>query len=476
MSFRNGKILECYSLPHRLNDIIIGRVWSFRDITERANLEKELTYQALHDPLTQLPNRSLLIDRIRESIDNAKSQKQKFAILYFDLDRFKLVNDSLSHEVGDKLLRMIGQRWSLLIRKGDTLARMGGDEFVMICQNIEENNIYAIANKILNSMKEPFKIANRDLFITTALGISIYPKDGETANDLLKNADLAMYQAKEHGGNQFSFYDVQLYEHNKQCFLLETELHSALKNKEFFLVYQPLFTIDQEGLLSVEALIRWNHPERGLLQPMDFIPFSEDTGLIIPLGEWILREVCQQINFWHKKNLPYVRVAVNITSRQLRQPNFIDFVKELLKEHHLTPQHLEFEISENVVITHQDIIHMLNQLKQLGIKIALDDFGTGNSSISYLKQLHIDCIKIDQSFVQNISTSHSDEVIIKAIISMARSFNFKVLAEGVESQKQLDFLKKQHCDEVQGFLFSEPLTPKGIEQYLKKHQTLKKSY
>ncbi|VEH35099.1 putative bifunctional diguanylate cyclase/phosphodiesterase [Legionella sainthelensi] len=476
MSFKNGKTLECYSLPHRLNDIIIGRVWSFHDITERANLEKELTYQAHHDPLTQLPNRALLIDRIRTSINNAKSQKQKFAILYFDLDRFKLVNDNLSHEVGDTLLRMIGQRWGLLVQEGDILARMGGDEFVMICHIVEKNNVYTIANKILNSLKEPFKITNRDLFITTALGISIYPEDGETANDLLKNADLAMYQAKEQGGNQFSFYDVRLYEHNKQCFLIEAELHNALNNNEFFLVYQPQFNMDQQGLLSVEALIRWNHPERGLLLPMEFIPFTEDTGLIIPIGEWILREVCRQIKMWHKKNLPYIHVAVNITSRQLRQPNFIDFVKKTLHEYQLNPRHLEFEISENVVITHPDIIYMLNQLKQIGIKIALDDFGTGNSSISYLKQLHIDCIKIDQSFVQNILTSHSDEVIIEAIISMARSFNFKVIAEGVESQEQLDFLKKQHCDEVQGFLFSEPLTSKEIERYLKNHKILKRPY
>lgn len=476
VSFKNGKTLECYSLPHRLNDVIIGRVWSFHDITARANLEKELTYQALHDPLTQLPNRTLLIDRIRTSIDNAKNQQQKFAILYFDLDRFKLVNDSLSHEVGDTLLRMIGQRWGLLVQEGDILARMGGDEFVMICHIAEKNNVYTIANKILNSLKAPFKITNRNLFITTALGISIYPEDGETANDLLKNADLAMYQAKEQGGNQFSFYDVRLYEHNKQCFLIEAELHNALNNNEFFLVYQPQFNIDQQGLLSVEALIRWNHPERGLLLPMDFIPFAEETGLIIPIGEWILREVCRQIKMWHKKNLPYIHVAVNVTSRQLRQPNFIDFVKKTLNEYQLNPRHLEFEISENVVITHPDIIYMLNQLKQLGIKIALDDFGTGNSSINYLKQLHIDCIKIDQSFVQNIPTSHSDEVIIEAIISMARSFNFKVIAEGVESQEQLDFLKKQHCDEVQGFLFSEPLTSKEIERYLKNHKILKRPY
>lgn len=467
VTFKSGKILECYTLPHRLNEKTIGRVWSFRDITEQANLEKQLKYQALHDPLTQLPNRALLIDRIQASIDYAQKNEQKFAILYFDLDRFKLINDSLSHEVGDQLLRMVGQRWSSLIRKEDTLARLGGDEFVMICHVAKNEDISAIGNKILDSMKKPFKIANRDITITPAVGICIYPKDGKTPSELLKSADLAMYQAKERGGNQCYFYATQLHEYSDQCFKLESDLRNALKNKEFFLLYQPQFNLDKENLLSVEALIRWNHPEKGLLLPLDFIPIAEETGIIIPMGEWIISEACQQIKAWHQKGLPYIRVAINITTRQLQQPNFIYFVEKTLKEYLLDPQYVEFEISENVIITHRDIVKTLNQLKQLGIKIALDDFGTGNSSINYLKQLHIDCLKIDQSFIQNISASRSDEVIIEAIISMARSFNFKVIAEGVESQKQLDFLKQQHCDEVQGFFFSKPLTSAEIEQFLK---------
>lgn len=234
VTFKSGKILECYTLPHRLNEKTIGRVWSFRDITEQANLEKQLKYQALHDPLTQLPNRALLIDRIQASIDYAQKNEQKFAILYFDLDRFKLINDSLSHEVGDQLLRMVGQRWSSLIRKEDTLARLGGDEFVMICHVAKNEDISAIGNKILDSMKKPFKIANRDITITPAVGICIYPKDGKTPSDLLKSADLAMYQAKERGGNQYYFYATQLHEYSDQCFKLESDLRNALKNKEFF--------------------------------------------------------------------------------------------------------------------------------------------------------------------------------------------------------------------------------------------------
>ncbi|BCA96009.1 hypothetical protein TUM19329_23700 [Legionella antarctica] len=333
-------------------------------------------------------------------------------------------------------------------------------------------NIISVASKILDSLNQPFQIKNRDININTTMGISLFPKDGKTVNELLKCADLAMYQAKERGGNQYYFYAKYLNERSKSCFKLEAELRKAIKNKEFFLLYQPQFNINPGSLLCAEALIRWNHPTRGLLLPLDFIPIAEDSGLIVPIGEWVLREVCRQINAWHKTGLPLIRVAVNIATQQLRQANFTHTVQEILNEFELDSQYLEFEIAENVVITHQDIIQTINQLKEIGIKIALDDFGTGNSSINYLKQIQFDCLKIDKSFVQNISTSRSDEVIIEAIIAMARSFNFKVLAEGVETLKQMDFLKQRDCDEIQGFLFSQPLTPKEIEKHLKKSSIL----
>ncbi|VEG90490.1 EAL domain-containing protein [Legionella spiritensis] len=466
---KNGKIFECYSQPHYLNDNIIGRVWSFRDVTERANLEKKLEYQASHDMLTGLPNRVLLTDRIEHNIQYAVRHKQRFGILFFDLDRFKLINDSLSHAIGDELLRMIAKRLLGLVRKEDTLARLGGDEFVMIVPELaDSNSIVNVATRVLQSFRHPFRVAKREILITPSIGISVFPSDGKSVDKLLKNADLAMYQAKEQGGNQFQFYTRQLNEHADKQFKQEAELRRAIEKEEFILYYQPQLDIENHILLSVEALIRWKHPQKGLLLPLDFIPAAEESGLIIRIGEWVIREACRQLLTWKKKKLPLVPIAVNVATQQLRQASFAGMLKDILEEYKIKPELIELEITENVVITNRDIIRVINQLQEIGVKIVLDDFGTGNSSLNYLKQLHIDRLKIDQSFVQNISTSRSDEVIIEAIIAMARSFNFKVVAEGVETQKQMNFLKKQNCDEVQGYLFSKPVTPDLIETYLEK--------
>lgn len=465
--FKDGKILECCSHPHRMNDAIIGRVWSFRDITERAMLEQKLEYQASHDMLTSLPNRVLLVDRIEQAIQHSMRHKQRFAVLFFDLDRFKLVNDSLSHKIGDELLCLVAKRLLELVRKVDTLARIGGDEFVMIVPELKkEESILTISNKILQSFKQPFTIENREIIVSTSIGISLYPTDGKTVSTLLKKADLAMYKAKEQGGNQFQYYTSQLNEKTNQRFKQEADLHRAIEREEFILVYQPQFDIENNNILSVEALIRWQHPEKGLLLPLDFIQVAENCGLIVPIGEWVLRAACKQIIQWRNHGMPWIRVAVNIATLQLKQVNFAKVLQGILNEYQIPPEYLELEITENVVITHPDIINMLHQLKTLGVKIVLDDFGTGNSSLNYLKKIDFDGLKIDQSFIKNISKSRSDEVIVEAIIAMARSFNYRVLAEGVENQVQMSFLKAQHCDEVQGFLFSQPLTPKDIEAFM----------
>lgn len=465
--FKTGETLECCSQPHRMNNITIGTIWNFRDITEQEQLEKRLEYQATHDLLTGLPNRALLVDRIKHSIDTAPRNKWHFAVIFIDLDRFKLVNDSLSHQIGDQLLRQIAKRLAALVRKEDTIARVGGDEFVMVIPQLQKDkDVIMLANKVLRSFKQSFIVAKREITISPSIGISLFPDNGTSVNKLLKNADLAMYKAKDQGGNQFQFYTSHLNDQVNMSFKLEAELRKAIEHHEFRLFYQPQFDINEQSLLSVEALIRWQHPEKGLLLPLDFIPIAEESGLIVPIGEWVIREACRQIGTWKKKGLPLVRIAVNVATQQLKQANFAEVVRGILSEFQVEPQYLEVEITENVIITHPDILLMINKIKEIGIQIVLDDFGTGNSSLNYLKQVHIDRLKIDQSFVKNISTSRSDEVIIEAIISMARSFNFKVLAEGVETQNQMNFLKKKNCDEVQGFLLSKPLTPKQIELFL----------
>ncbi|RMX20916.1 EAL domain-containing protein [Legionella jordanis] len=468
VKFRQDKIIECYSQPHRINKITVGRVWSFRDITERAYLEKELEHQATHDSLTDLPNRVLLHDRIHHSIATASRQQNCFAILFFDLDRFKLINDSLGHEFGDKVLLDVAKRLSNSLRAQDTLARIGGDEFVMLIPDLAKGeDVVTLAQKIINSFSEPFLVEGHEFILTTSMGISIYPNDARDNNSLLKNADLAMYQAKEQGGNQFKFYTPELNQLSNMQLERESELRHAIANQEFFLVYQPQFDMQTHHLLGMEALIRWQHPKKGVILPIEFIPIAEASGLIIPLGEWVIREACHQMRKWQKKRLPYGRVAVNVATQQLRQANFAQTVKSILQEYHLNPESLEIEVTENVVITNPDVQRMIQELNKIGVKIVLDDFGTGTSSLNYLKQIHIDRLKIDQSFVKNIAQCRSDEVIIEAIIAMSRSLNFKVLAEGVEKKQQMKYLKNHRCDEVQGYFLSKPLPLGQIEKLLK---------
>ena len=469
IQFVNKKIFECCSQPHRVNGVTIGRVWSFHDITQQSYLQKKLEYQASHDSLTDLPNRVLFNDRIEQAIATASRHNSNFAILFLDLDRFKLVNDSLSHLIGDELLKSVAGRLSSLVRKVDTLARLGGDEFVMIIPELaQEGSIVNVAQKILMSFEKPFLVAERELTMNASIGISVYPVDGIDICTLLRSADLAMYQAKEQGGNQFKFYTSILNNQSQHRRSQEEELRRALVNKEFFLVYQPQLDINTHHLLSVEALIRWQHPEKGEVLPLDFIPAAEESGLIIAIGEWVIREVCQQIITWRKNGLPYLRVAVNVSTQQLKQFNFATTIKNILREYKVKPKYLEIELTENVIITHTEVMQMIKQLKEIGITIILDNFGAGSSSLNYLKQIQIDRLKIDQTFVQNISKVRSNDVVIEAIMTMARSLNFKVVAEGVETQKQINFLKAQHFEQAQGYFFSKPLSPQLVEAFFKK--------
>jgi len=465
---KGNRIFEYYTQPYEVDKHPIGRVWSFRNVTQRVSLEQELQFQANHDVLTGLPNRSSLLKWIKQSIAESKSKKTKFAVLFLDLDRFKLINDSLNHEAGDKVLCVVAKRLRNVIRKKDILVRLGGDEFVVIINNIKDSqNIDKIADKLLSTFKEPFFIDKHEIRLSTSIGVSVYPSDGKNIDTLLRNADSAMYRAKELGTNQFHYYTSELNNKNIEKLEKEAELRQALARDEFYLYYQPEFDLKTEKLVSVEALIRWNHPAKGTLLPIDFIVFAEETGLILPISEWVLRSACKQNKFWQDQGLPPIRVAVNISTRQLRLYNLVQLVSKILEETGLDSKYLELELSENLILNNVDIVGTIQELKKLGVQIALDDFGTGFSSLNYLRSIPVDRLKIDQSYVQNFDSRRDDDVIIQAIITMAKNLNLEVLAEGVETKKQLDFLKNQKCGSVQGFYFSKPLSANECEKLLR---------
>lgn len=466
---KNKKIIECCSKPHRVGANTVGRVWSFRDITEQTKLREKLEYQANHDALTGLPNRLLLIERIEQAIHKHARENKKMALLFFDLDRFKMINDSLSHVAGDELLCAVADRLQHIVRQDDLLARLGGDEFVMICESFRTfEQISKLARKILQCFEKPFHIAGRNITISSSIGISIYPDDGNSVNSLLSNADMAMYQAKFLGGNQFALYTDALNAQTNREFELEIELQRAIANQEFFLVYQPQFGIGSNKIHAMEVLLRWKHPQKGIILPMEFIPTAENTGLIIPIGEWVLRETCRQIAKWHAMGLKNLCVACNVADKQLRQTGFPALVQNILREFNISPECIEMEITENVILD-KSVQDTIRELKNIGVHIVLDDFGTGNSSLNLLKQVSVDSLKIDQSFIQNITKSTGDEAIIDAIIAIAQSMHFTIIAEGVETPSQLAFLKKRNCDDVQGYLMSKPLNAEDMELLLKKH-------
>lgn len=467
IKFKNGKIFECYSQPHRLNEAVIGYILDFRDITKRAHLEEDLQFQATHDALTGLGNRIELLKGMKNAIKISDQTHTPFAVIFIDFDRFKLVNDSLSHQVGDELLKKASERLRSTIRKEDILVRLGGDEFVIIFTDIRDENI--IKNKVntlLKLFQDPFHFQDREVTLTASIGVSFYPKDGKTSDILLRNADAAMYRAKANKGNTFEFYQQTMNQSTLDALDKEADLRHAIKNKEFYLCYQPQINLSNEKLISVEALIRWNHPKKGLLLPIDFIPFAEETDLIVPIGEWVLRTACEQNKAWQDEGLAKVPVAVNVSAEQINQANFIEAVISILQETHLDPQYLELELSENIIISSKNVLSTLQSLKELGVLIAIDDFGTGYSSLSYLNKLPIDRLKIDSSFIQHIQSTRDDEVIIRAVIAIAKSLNLKVLAEGVETKDQLNFLKHNQCSDMQGFYFSKPLESHEVRKFL----------
>lgn len=454
----NGKIFDCYAQPQKINKEMIGTVLNFRDITKRAKLEMQLQYQATHDSLTNLPNRIYVLDEIRAAIKTAIKTSTMMAVIYLDLDRFKLINDSISHAAGDLLLQEVADRLRHVIRTTDTASRIGGDEFIIVLPHIRTpDNVAKLCEKILDVLKEPVHLNERDIMISASLGISIYPTDGRTTEVLVRNADAAMYAAKESGGSKYQFYSQKMHQQSVEKLDKETQLHNALKNNEFVLYYQPQYDLASQKLIAAEALIRWQHPKEGLLLPNDFIPIAEETGLIIPIGEWVIKTACLQNKAWQDQGFPPMRIAVNITGLQLKQNNIVEKIKNILKETNLEPKFLELELTENTIISSEKILETIAELKKFGIVITIDDFGTGYSSLSYLKKLPLDRLKIDRSFIEHIKEANDDDVIIRSIISLAKNLNLEVLAEGVENETQINFLRKHECDEIQGFYFSKPV-------------------
>lgn len=474
IKLKDAKIFEYYTQPQKVQDETVGRVFDFRDITNRIILEKNLEYQATHDVLTGLPNRVLLFDKIKQAMKISAQNHSIFSILFIDLDRFKLINDSLSHAVGDEVLKITSNRLQAAIRAEDTLARLGGDEFIIILSDLaNENSILNSVRHLQNVFTNSFSIDGREITMTASIGISIYPKDGTSADLLLRNADAAMYRAKEQHGNSFQFYTDAL---NVQCLAKleqEMQLRQAVTNNELFLCYQPQVDIKNGQIVAAEALLRWNHPKKGLLLPLDFIQLAEETGLIVPIGEWVLYQACAQNKAWQDAGLPPIRVAVNVTAQQFIHQNMVELVRKVLDYTKLDPQYLELELTENVILSNSEIIKAVVELKKIGITIAIDDFGTGYSSLSYLKKIPLDRLKIDSSFIQHIKSDTDDEVIIRAVIAIANNLNFKVLAEGVETEDQLNFLRTNACGDVQGFYFSKPLTVTELEYYLRNPSHIK---
>src|ERR1700722_9912892 len=444
---------------HDRTGLVTGAVIVFHDVTATRAMSLQMAYSAQHDFVTGLPNRVLLDDRISQSITLARRQDRAIAVLFLDLDHFKYINDSLGHAIGDQLLQCVSERLQASVRCSDTVSRQGGDEFVILLSEIAyPKDAATSARKILRSLSAPCSIAGHDLHIDGSIGISIYPADGGDAETLIKNADTAMYHAKEQGRNNFQFFAAEMNLKSVQRQSLESGLRRALERDEFLLHYQPKVDLVTGEITGVEALIRWQHPDLGLVPPSQFVPIAEDCGLILPIGRWVLREACQQAHKWETAGLPFKRISVNVSASEFRGKRFFEGVATILTETGFDPHRLDLELTEGVLMSNaKSTGAILQALKSMGVHLAVDAFGTGYSSLSYLRQFPIDVLKIDQSFVRQITADPDDSTIVSAIIDMGKNLKQRVIAEGIETQAQLAFLQAHYCAEGQGYFFSRPL-------------------
>jgi diguanylate cyclase (GGDEF)-like protein/PAS domain S-box-containing protein len=429
------------------------------DVTERIAYQQQLEYHATHDTLTGLVNRNLLNDRIDQAILHARQSERLVGVLLLDLDRFKLINDGFGHLPADNLLKAVAARLANCVRDTDTVARLGGDEFVIVLGNVDTaDNVASVAAKVQRQLSAPLSIEGKEVFVSASIGIAMYPRDGDHGEALLRNADVAMYRVKEHGRNNYRFYAPEMSHMALDRLDMEGNLRRALERDEITVFYQPIVSLKSGRIVGAEALARWNHPRIGMIHPPEFISLAEETGLIIPLGERILRLACEQLAAWKAAGLPELTIALNISARQFRQDDLPALLRQTLEETGIDGASLEFELTESMVMHDvENAITTLRELKQLGIALALDDFGTGYSSLAYLKRFPIDTLKIDRSFVRDIDSEPDDAAIAHAVIAMAHSLGLHVTAEGVENEAQLDLLRRYECDEFQGFLFSRPV-------------------
>jgi len=430
------------------------------DITKRKKDEERILYQANYDTLTGLPNRSLFIDRLNQSLPSMARSNKKLALLFIDLDGFKVVNDTLGHDIGDELLQQAAERLGHCVRTGDTVARLGGDEFTITMPNLDDlKNAPIVAQRSLEALSKPFVIGGHEAFVSASIGITIFPDDATTSQELLKNADAAMYKAKDEGKANYQYFTADMNLQVKERMIIKNGLIKALENDELSLFYQPKLDMKTNKITAVEALMRWDNPELGSITPFVFIPVLEESGLVVEVGEWAIKRACEQHNEWLKRGLPPMKMAVNLSARQLREKAFVSIVEKTLKKAKLDVKYFEVEITESMLMSDApNIVAALRKLHEMGIHVSMDDFGTGYSSLSYLKRFPIDTIKIDRSFVSDIATDQDDAEIIRTIINMGKTLNRNVIAEGVETVEQFNMLKEYECDEIQGYYISRPLT------------------
>jgi len=467
VQFNDGRFFECVSMPQQIDGVEIGRVWSFRDVTDRVRAELRIRHNAYHDSLTQLPNRALFQDRLAQEVGRARRTGSNTALLLLDLDRFKTINDTLGHAAGDKLLIEVARRLQSRKRSGDTIARLGGDEFVLIISELRhKDDASVVAEQLLEVLKAPIHIAEHDLYVSASIGIALFPDDGLEVTALMKSADMALYRAKELGRNNYQSFEPKLNQRAMERLVVEKDLRRALHDEEFVLHYQPQYDLESGEMRGVEALVRWKQGSE-VVSPVKFIPIAEECGLIVPLGRWVMKEAIRSCAEFNRISPEPLRICVNVSALQIQRPNFANEVSEVLREAGVSPQQLVIELTESALMQNPEQgSYAMEQLQQMGVGIAMDDFGTGHSSLNYISVLPVSMIKIDRAFVQNCAKRKTDEAILSAIVTMGHALGLKVLAEGVETEEQARVLRAQGCDEVQGYLYSRPISADRLVQLI----------